>query len=377
MLKPRFFIDRFVTPFESYYGLHCTKAVTAIRNAKTLVLTSNSLTGQPHFDKFISYLQSDDSLIITSPFAAEPIKQEIFNVLKQVEEFQPDVIIAVGGGSIIDGAKMIIFFYEHGNMSHEDYERSFPADLLNKIDFYAIPTTCGTGSEVSSSAIMKDKGKKRAIVTHDFLPKAFFLDPGFLTALPESIKIETATDAMTHAIEGYVSTINNPVMNVFATNAISLIRANLLPSLEDPADTDALLNLQMAATFAGYVQNHCLVGLCHSISHAIGKFGISHGNLNLNLINHVIEYNSTDDGTRKKYRKLFTASGFGSTGEARQFFESLQKHLKRKEPSPAMVNDMTHDDLIAEILGDKLTEINPVTPDADAIKNIIRNAYEN
>ena len=133
----------------------------------------------------------------------------------------------------------------------------------------------------------------------------------------------------------------------------------------------------MAATFAGYVQNHCLVGVCHSISHALGKLGMSHGNLNLNLINHVIEYNSNEPSVRDKYHQLFKNSGFGSTDEALKFFEWMLSNLKKKGPEPNVINDMLTDDLITEILEDKLTDVNPVKPDADAIKRIIKNAYEN
>ena len=376
MLKPKFFIDRFVTPIESYYGLNSTKAVTAIRNTKSAILTINSLTKLPHFDQFMAYLQCDASLVIESPFIGEPTKEEVFKVLEKLETFQPDVIYAVGGGSIIDGAKIMSFFLEHGNLEYDEYERSFPPDVLNKIDLYAVPTTCGTGSEVSSSAILKDSQKKRAIVTHDFLPKAFFLDPGFLITLPEAVKIETAADAMTHAIEGFVSTIDNPLMNVFAVNALSLIRTNLFKSLENPSDTDALLNLQMAATFAGYVQNHCLVGLCHAISHALGTFGYSHGYLNLSLINSIITFNCKQDNTKNKYQQLFNDAGFKSINDAQNFLVLLQSALNRKKPEKKQITEMIQEDILQEIIDDKLTEVNPVKPELSDISKIIISAYE-
>ena len=377
MLKPRFLLDRFVTPAESYYGPDSIKAVTAIRNTRTFIVTIDSLVKSSHFERLISFLRCDEHRIVSSPFAAEPTKEELVKVLVEVEEFQPDVLIAVGGGSILDGGKLIRFFYEHGDLAPSEYERTFPPGLLNKLQFYAVPTTCGTGSEVSSSAILKEDQKKRIIVTHDFLPNAFILDPGFLYSLPESIKIETAADALTHAIEGYVSRISHPLMDVFAVDAVRLIRENLIRSIDQPDDPEFLLNLQIAATLAGFVQNHCLVGVCHAISHALGKFGISHGYLNLALLNDVIDLNSRDENVRKRYNKLSATTGFCSIDEMQDFISGIKQSISKEISLVVEGEDLVSDSIIQEIMGDKLTFVNPVSPDATDIKNIIERFYAN
>ncbi len=376
MLKPRFYLHRFLNAHESFYGDGCVKALSAVRNAKTLIITTKSVFKLEYFKKLLSFVKSEEYKVVVSPFKGEPRKDEVFEALKVVEDFQPDVIVAVGGGSIIDGAKLIWYFYEKGNVSKNIYERIQSPGTLSRVDFYAVPTTCGTGSEVSSAAILTDDNKKIPVVTHDFLPKAFMLDPNLLISLPQDIKIETAIDALTHTVEGYVSNISNPLMDVFSVSALSLIRNNIFESINNVENKEFLLNLQMAAMLAGLVQNHCLVGLCHSISHALGRFNVSHGFLNMCMISNVIKFNSHDESIEKKYQKLFTEAGFSSLDQGLEFVESLKQLSSKKLSDFIDLNDLSAKEVIDEILGDKLTESNPVMPTEVDIKNIIERAYE-
>ncbi len=375
MLRPRIWVNRFVTSSDSYYGSDCIKALTSLRNANTLIIVSRSVRKEEHFENLLKYIKADDCRVMPSPFHGEPTRGEVFDALGHVEEFQPDAIIAIGGGSVLDGAKLIAYFYEKGDVSEELYSRIQPPDALKRIAFYAIPTTCGTGSEVSSSAVLDVGGRKVPVVTHSFLPKAYFLDPHFLTSLPANVKIETAVDAFTHAVEGYTSKLDNPLMDIFAVNSLRLIRENLLDSIDSRENTDLLLDLQMASMFAGFVQNHCLVGLCHAISHAVSRYNPGHGYLNMCFIDSVIKFNKSDGETRARYERLFNLAGFSDLDEVRDFLKTVRTIHKKKISNLIGVDDLLSDDVVDEIINDKLTRVNPIIPEPDDVRRIIGESF--
>ncbi len=376
MLNPRFPFMRFLNAGESFYGEGSVKALSAIRNTKTLIVTTKSVAAQEYFKTLTGFIRSDELLVMVSPFKGEPKKAEIFKALAEFEGFQPDVVVAIGGGSIIDGAKLLWYFYEKGDLGRDEYERVSSPGSLSRLDFYAVPTTCGTGSEVSSSAVLNDEHGKIPVVCHDFLPKAFFLDPNLLTTLPIRLRIETSVDALTHAGEGYVSKIDNPLMDIFAVNALSIIRQNIFASIKEPEDKDLLLNLQIGAMLAGLVQNHCLVGLGHSISHAIGGLGLSHGLLNMFFFKQVVAFNSRDEAARLKYGELFEKAGFSSLAEGVEFIDGL-KDIYSASLGDYIGKDKVLDaSVLGEIESDRLTAFNPLMPTRDDIKDIIEKTYE-
>ena len=376
MLKQKLLLQRFITPQEGYYGKDCIKGIRAIKSVRSLIIVPKVIYDLNLFNIFLSHIKAQETCVIVSPFQFEPTIQEVRDVLGKVEKFQPDTIFALGGGSIIDGAKLIAFFMENWDSLDKNFESLGRKGNIKYIDIYAIPTTCGTGSEVSSSAILSRNGKKFPFVNTDFLPKAFFLDPSFLETLPPSIIAEGAIDAMTHSIEGFLSPITNPLMDSFAITSVQLLRKNLFETLKHSSDKDRILNLQIGALLAGYVQNHCLVGLTHSISHALSKFNISHGLINLLVLKEVLVFNLTDNNTKNKLQGFIDSSGFLSISDFFNFLQEIKNVRKIELKELLTKEDLSDESLIQDILEDPLTKFNPVSPNKTDLFNILMRSYE-
>ena len=209
-----------------------------------------------------------------------------------------DSIIAVGGGSVIDTSKGVnILVSENG---HDLSEFSGVGVLKKPLNpFFVIPTTAGTGSEVTLVAVISDpdKGVKLPFTSYFLLPNAAILDPRMTLTLPPHITAMTAMDAMTHAVEAYTCMAKNPISDAYATSAIRKISENLIRVLDKPDDADARLELAQASTMAGIAFSNSMVGLVHSLGHSLGALcHLPHG-LCMNLfLPYVLEYNLASRG---------------------------------------------------------------------------------
>lgn len=215
-------------------------------------------------------------------------------------ENQCDAIIAVGGGSVIDTSKATNILVSEGGDDLLQYSgaHNLPKPLK---PFFVIPTTSGTGSEVTMVAVVSDKAKnvKMAFASYYLMPHAAILDPRMTLTLPPHLTAMTAMDALTHAVEAYTCMAANPISDAYATAAIKKISSNLFNVLDNPNDAQGRLELAQASTMAGIAFSNSMVGLVHSLGHALGAVAhLPHG-LCMNLfLPYVLEYNKEVNGDK-------------------------------------------------------------------------------
>lgn len=225
--------------------------------------------------------QSFIDFTIFKDVVPDPPIEKITLGVKRLLEYAPDCIVAVGGGSAIDSAKAIREFAIRANSK--------------QIALIAIPTTSGTGSEVTSFAVVSDKEKniKYPLVDDTMLPTEAILDAELVKSVPASVTADTGMDVLTHAIEAYVSINNNEFSAALAEKAIEICGTFLLRSYLDNNDKHARAKMHVASCLAGLAFNSASLGLNHGIAHAIGaRFHIPHGRANAIVLPHVIEFNS-------------------------------------------------------------------------------------
>ncbi|HET8730059.1 MAG TPA: iron-containing alcohol dehydrogenase [Moraxellaceae bacterium] len=211
-----------------------------------------------------------------------------------------DSIIAIGGGSVIDTSKGVNILVTEGG---DDLMQFMGAHNLKKPlkPLFVVPTTSGTGSEVTLVAVVadKDKGVKMPFTSYFLLPNAAVLDPRMTMTLPPHITAMTGMDALTHAVEAYTCLGNNPVSDAYATAAIKKISENLMKVMENPQDADARLELAQASTMAGAAFSNSMVGLVHALGHSLGAVcHLPHGLCMSLFLPYVLDYNKEVNGDR-------------------------------------------------------------------------------
>ena len=224
-------------------------------------------------------LRAEAMTFIVMP-GGEPTLPKLRPVLAELTAFRPDWIVAIGGGSVLDGAKLAWVFLEHPDADLERICRPFGLPPMRGLArFAAVPTTAGTGSEVSSSALFLDESTKakRAVVSHELLPDIAVLDPAVTVAVPPMAVAAAGLDALAHAVEGYVSKFSHPLADMQAEKAIAVLLDKLVATWREPEDAETRLAVMHAAMMAGWVQNLKVPGLGHAIAHQMGAFGIPHG----------------------------------------------------------------------------------------------------
>lgn len=371
MLKLRFPLPVFRNAREIANGKNARMALKGLIANRAALIISKSFKKSEYFDQIVRLINAQSVQVIEKTWEGEPTVEELSGVIGELEKFQPDYIIALGGGSVIDGAKLAWLFYECPTIEPETLYRAFTIPpLRGRSKFAAIPTTIGAGSEVSSAAVMLDDvtQSKKAVVTHDFLPDLVILDPDLVSEVPYHILRTTIADTLAHAIEGYVSTVNHPLMDTFAEKSVAIVYQYKNNFSDELWSKDMISDLQYAAMLAGWVQNHCIVGLSHAIAHQLGHYKIGHGLANGLLMPSVIEFNCRDAKTAKKYAKLITNAGLSSEKELIQIFNDL---VKDQCPSISFSNEQM--DIIAtNALLDPAAKSNPVTFNKDDVKEILK-----
>ncbi|RTL00070.1 MAG: bifunctional acetaldehyde-CoA/alcohol dehydrogenase [Proteobacteria bacterium] len=234
----------------------------------------------------------------------DPSIETVYKGLDLMRTFQPDHIIALGGGSPIDAAKVMWLLYENADVAFDDLKQKFMdirkrafkyPELGKKAHLVAIPTTSGTGSEVTPFAVISDHkaNKKYPLADYALTPTVAIVDPRLAMTMPASVAADTGMDVLTHAIEAYVSLVANDFTDGLALKAIKLVFDYLERSVKNGAsDEDAREKIHNAATIAGMAFANAFLGICHSMAHTIGgRFGTPHGRTNAILLPHVIKYN--------------------------------------------------------------------------------------
>ena len=317
----------------------------------------------------------------------DPPVEKITEGVEKVVAYEPDCIIAVGGGSALDEAKAI---------------REFASKIITnkEIALIAIPTTSGTGSEVTSFAVVTDssRGVKYPLVSESMLPTEAILDAELVKSVPAAVTADTGMDVLTHALEAYVSTNNNEFSNALAEKAIEICGTFLLRSYLDNNDTHARKKMHVASCLAGLAFNSASLGLNHGIAHAIGaQFHIPHGRANAMVLPHIIEYNS-DINKHSKSRpsypawvrkyvnaaKLLGVSNFNEITTVRALVSYIQ-FLMKEMNMPLSVSQCgvskeeyfsAIDRMAESAIKDACTVTNPRVPSKMEVCSILEHMYE-
>ncbi|OLT47336.1 bifunctional acetaldehyde-CoA/alcohol dehydrogenase [Gordonia sp. CNJ-863] len=233
----------------------------------------------------------------------EPDEATIRRGVAVLQGQRPDLLIAVGGGSVIDAAKAIRLFYEHPETDLAELTLPF-LDPRKRIAEYpqdphtlrlvAIPTTAGTGSEVSPAAVLTVAGRKETLVDYSLVPDMAIVDPTLTLSMPRTLTVDTGIDALTHALEAVASIFASPYTDAFCVQAARLIFDALPRAYDDPADLAARTDMANAATLAGLAFSNAFVGTNHALAHAVGaRFNIAHGRVNGVFLPHTLRYNAS------------------------------------------------------------------------------------
>ena len=306
-----FTMQRFTLPRDLYHGKGALEALKSFEGKKAIICVGGgSMKRFGFLDKAEAYLKEAGMEVkLFEGIEPDPSVETVMKGAAAMAEFEPDWIVAIGGGSPIDAAKAMWIKYEYPDITFEDMCKVFGIPKLRKkAHFCAISSTSGTATEVTAFSIITDyeKGIKYPIADFEITPDVAIVDPELAETMPQKLVAHTGMDAMTHAIEAYVSTANSDFTDPLALHAIEMIQHDLIDSYNgDMAKRDAMHNAQC---LAGMAFSNALLGIVHSMAHALGAvYDTPHGVANAILLPTVMEYNA--DATGDKYKYIAKAMG--------------------------------------------------------------------
>ena len=394
---------RFTLPRDIYHGEGALEELKNLKGKKAIVVVGGgAMKRQGFLDKAVHYLKDGGMEVeVFEGVEPDPSVETVMRGAEAMRKFEPDWIVSMGGGSPIDAAKAMWAFYEYPETTFEDLITpfSFP-ELRQKAKFAAIPTTSGTATEVTAFSIITDyeKGIKYPIADFEITPDVAIVDPELAETMPVKLVAHTGMDAMTHAIEAYVSTANCDYTDPLALHAMEMIKANLVKSYNgDMAARDSMHNAQC---LAGMAFSNALLGIVHSMAHKTGAAfeggHIIHGAANAMYLPKVIKYNSKDETAAKRYAYIADFLGLGGdTTEAK--IDNLIAMLRKMNDElnipqciknygegglPAEQGIVPEDEFIAKLpevaanaISDACTGSNPRQPSQEEMEKLLKCCY--
>ena len=315
---------RFTLPRDIYHGENALEALKTFKGKKAFVCVGGgSMKRFGFLDRVVQYLQEAGMEVkLFEGIESDPSVDTVMKGAKEMQDFGPDWIVAIGGGSPIDAAKAMWIKYEYPDCTFEDMCKVFGIPTLrNKAKFCAISSTSGTATEVTAFSIITDyeKGIKYPIADFEITPDVAIVDPALAQTMPKKLVAHTGMDALTHAVEAYVSTANCDYTDPLALHAIEMIRDDLVDSYNE--DKNARNEMHNAQCLAGMAFSNALLGIVHSMAHKTGAvFGdlgahIIHGAANAMYLPKVIAFNAKDETAKKRYAKIADVIGLSGNSD--------------------------------------------------------------
>ena len=318
-------MGRFTLPRDLYHGAGSLETLKTLTGKKAIVVVGGgSMKRFGFLDKAVAYLKEAGMEVqLFEGVEPDPSVETVMTGAEAMRAFEPDWIVAMGGGSPIDAAKAMWVFYEYPDTTFEEIITpfSFPT-LRTKAKFCAIPSTSGTATEVTAFSVITDyhKGIKYPLADFNITPDVAIVDPELAETMPKKLVAHTGMDAMTHAIEAYVSTLHCNYTDPLALHAIKMIHNNLKKSYD--GDMDARAAMHDAQCLAGMAFSNALLGIVHSMAHKTGAAytgdHIIHGCANAMYLPKVIKYNSKNAEAAERYAEIASFIGLsGATTEGK------------------------------------------------------------
>ncbi|WP_281254432.1 iron-containing alcohol dehydrogenase [Paenibacillus rigui] len=390
-------MDQYSVP---YYGFQTAGSIVAGRNTmiqlvpriqrmglfrQVFIVAQPSLKANGIVDQIAGELsQAGMQVRITTEVRPEPTADQLREVFQaEVSPAQPDLLIGIGGGSVLDATKLFSVMLTN----EDDVESMVGTDLVANpgMPTVLIPTTSGTGSEVTPNAIvtLPEQQLKAGVVSPYLLPKLVILDPVLTISLPKPITAATGMDAFTHALESYISNKANPISDMFALESIRLIAGSLLPSYSDGSDITAREKMLLGSMYGGMALTAAGTAAVHALAYPLGgQFHIPHGVANSMLLPHVMAYNL--DAIAERLQPVARAMGLSGSGSREGGFHAAEAVIEQiiewtREldiPQNLRVFHVTEGDVeplaLAASKVTRLMNNNPKKMDLDAIQEVYR-----
>lgn len=294
----------FRVPNEIYFNQHSIEHLRQIKSNTTIIITTPINVKIGHIEMIKSQLTHIPVVQVFSDVSPEPPFSQVMKGVEMMNRYNPDTIVAVGGGSVLDIAKAIRFFYENPDFDYNDLKIAFldPRKRVveypgeRKLKLVAIPTTSGTGSEVTPMAVITDDQAhvKLTMADYSLVPDVAIVDPNLTISVPPVVTADTGFDALTHAIEAMVSSLSNDFTDGLALQTVITVFNHLEEVYKNGNSIELRQRLHNASTMAGMAISNAFVGVNHSLAHAVGAtFGVTHGRANAIFLPYVIRYNAS------------------------------------------------------------------------------------
>ena len=384
---------RYTVPRDTYYGKGSIEQLKNLQGSRAIVVVGGgSMKRFGFLDKIVGYLQEAGMEVrLFEGVEPDPSVETVMRGAAAMTEFQPDVIVSVGGGSPIDAAKAMWAFYEHPEVTFEELciPFNFPK-LRQKAIFVAVPSTSGTATEVTAFSVITDyaKGVKYPLADFEITPDVAIVDPDLAETMPPHLVAYTGMDALTHAVEAYVSTVHGAFTDPLALRAIQMVFEYLLDSYN--GDMEAREQMHYAQCLAGQAFSNALLGIVHSMAHKTGAAfegdHIVHGYANAMYLPYVIKYNSGNPEALKRYAEIARFVGIEGTDE--ECMEALRQRINeyndkmeiKKTLREFGVPEAEFNQKIAKIselaVGDACTGSNPRSIDPATMERLFRAIYD-
>ena len=396
---------RFTLPRDLYHGKGALEALKTFEGKRAMVCVGGgSMKRFGFLDRAVDYLKEAGMEVqLFEGIESDPSVETVMRGAKAMEEFQPDWIVAMGGGSPIDAAKAMWIKYEYPDITFEEMCKVFGMPKLRKkAHFCAISSTSGTATEVTALAVITDyeKGIKYPLADFEITPDVAIVDPDLAETMPQKLVAHTGMDAMTHAIEAYVSTANCDFTDPLALYAIRMIQADLVDSYNgDMAKRDSMHNAQC---LAGMAFSNALLGIVHSMAHKTGAafadYGahLIHGAANAMYLPKVIAFNAKDETAAKRYAVIADEMKLGgeTTEEKIKLLIAYLRGMNDKLNIPQCIKNYGKDsypteqgfvpedvflerlhDIAVNAIADACTGSNPRQPSVEEMEKLLKCCY--
>lgn len=386
-------MSRFTLPRDLYHGENALEALKTLTGKRAVVVVGGgSMKRFGFLDKVEAYLKEAGMEVkLFEGVEPDPSVETVMKGAAVMREFQPDWIVSIGGGSPIDAAKAMWAFYEYPDVTFEDLciPFNFPT-LRTKAKFCAIPSTSGTATEVTAFSVITDyeKGVKYPLADFNITPDVAIVDPSLAETMPKKLTAHTGMDAMTHAIEAYVSTLHCDYTDPLALHAIEMISADLIPSYN--GDMAARARMHNAQCLAGMAFSNALLGIVHSMAHKTGAAytggHIVHGCANAMYLPKVIRFNAKEPAAAERYAKIAKFLGLAGT-TTDELVDALIAHIQEmnraldiptciKDYEGGIIDEQEFLDKLPSVaelaVGDACTGSNPRSIDPEQMAKLLK-----